>query len=212
MKKLFFALYNLVLGLQTQAVTEQQGKLFIVYGPSGAGKTTLIREAMCTLAIECPLHPVVTYTTRAPRPGEQEGVDYHFITMEQFKEKKDNNLFIHTTQMLTASYGLASSIVQELKNGKSYIVSLDHHGARALKKSIENTVLLWIDAPLDELKLRMNKRNGDTPEQIAKRFALAEQEIKQERARNEYNYRIFNDNLEAAHAHMTQVIKTELKK
>lgn len=179
-----------------QSIINQKGKLFILYGPSGAGKSTLATEMLKKLPQEFTLEPVINYTCRLPRAYEINGKDYHFITEEEFLKKQNSDFFIHTTSFLNKMYGCPKSIVGDLDSGKNLIVSLDRDGAKTMAQVINNSVLIYISAPLEELSTRLLKRNSETDEQQADRLEHAKKEVTEEMNSNLYHYHLVNNDFE----------------
>ncbi len=172
------------------------GKLFIVYGPSGAGKSTLVSELAKRLPKDLTPEQVITYTCRLPRSGEVNGRDYHFITQEEFLEKQASDFFVYTTNLYNKFYGCPRSIVNDLNSGKNLIIILDRDGTKAVAQSINNSVLIWVTAPVQELEKRLLKRNSETDEQRVARLERAKKEINEEIADKIHHHEIINDNLE----------------
>mgnify|MGYP002349698008 FL=1 len=100
---------------------KNRGRLFIVAAPSGAGKTSVVTNAISKLRQTIPIERVVTLTTRPQRPGETDGVDYHFLSQKEFLKRKDAGFFIETTKYNDHYYGSPSSIIQDMKDRKSVV-------------------------------------------------------------------------------------------
>ena len=173
------------------------GKVFIISGPSGVGKTTVVEGVISSWSNKShPLERVVTYTTRAARPHEVDGKDYHFITMEEFLLKREQGFFLETSTFCGHSYGSARSVLEKVKMSLfSYLLILDQEGARALK-SVEGIVLIWLMPPtLDALRDRLEKRAEDSREVIMKRIEKAQREVTQEKKDMMYDYHVINTDL-----------------
>jgi guanylate kinase len=149
--------------------------LFVICAPSGAGKTTIIRELFKKI-------PEITFsvsaTTRSKRPGETNGKDYHFITLDDFNTKKANNEFIETEEVHGNYYGTLKSETEPfLKSNKHMIFDVDVKGALSIKKIYPEAVTIFIDVPYDELVRRLKNRNTETVEQIEKRLSRIKMEV-----------------------------------
>jgi guanylate kinase len=175
---------------------EGAGTLFIVYGPSAAGKTTLVEQAAARVPQSVPLSRIVTYTTRMQRPYESNGKDYYFITQEEFEQKMRANFFSITAEYCNKSYGCPNSFLEDLKNGKNYIVILDYFAAKNMHVIVKDAILVRITAPLDALKKRIYARNTEDEQQIAKRLEHAKNELEQEAEQKLYHYSIENIDFE----------------
>jgi guanylate kinase len=141
--------------------------LFVISAPSGAGKTTIIKELFRVLQ---DLSFSVSATTRKKRENETAGKDYHFLTVEEFNRKKENNEFIETEEVHGHFYGtLKSEIEPFLKSGDHLIFDVDVKGALSIKKFYPDAVLIYIDVPVDELIRRLKARKTESEEEIRKR-------------------------------------------
>lgn len=191
---------------------EIKGKLFVVYGPSGAGKTTLVKEALKRLSADYDISAVITYTSRRPRAGEINGKDYFFISYDEFLEKRREDFFIETNEYLNNQYGSPNSILDDLENGRNLIIITDRNGAKNLSQSLRgNVILIWVEAPIKDLKGRIKKRNGENDEQVEKRLVQAKKEIEDEHTHRMYDYCIENDNFDQSLAELILAIKDELR-
>ena len=184
----------------------KKGILFVVSGPSGSGKTTLCRQVEQHLRIP---HSV-SYTTRAPRKGEIEGKDYHFLSLEKFEEMEKRGEFLESAWVHGNRYGTALQYTQDIINkGNDLILDLDTQGALAVKSKIKDAVLIFIDAPDDEsLANRLGQRGTEDPEIKAKRLAQASHERS---FKEEYHYHVTNDSLEKTLQFIIHVIENERK-
>lgn len=192
------------------SMTDYAGKLFIVYGPSGSGKTTLVTEAILKISKAFPVSHVITYTCRAPRPFEVHGKDYYFITQEEFTAKQAAGYFIDTNDYCNKPYGCPRSLLGDLKSGKNLIVILDRSGAKNISQIIKNTILIWVAAPLKELEKRLNQRNSENQEQVARRLAQAKKEIDEEEIYRMHHHCIINDDFTLSLQQMISLITNEL--
>lgn len=202
-------LHNCLVGKRSMNA-EKSGKLFIVSASSGAGKTTLVRHVVNRLG-HAGLKRVITYTTKAPRKEEVAGVDYHFLTEEEFKEKIAQDYFVEHSNAYGAYYGFPRMVLGEVAVGAFYITILDRAGAAALKAHMDNVVLIWIKPPTQEsLQQRLVGRAQDDALTIASRLALAEQERALEEQENLFHHVIVNDEFHVAAGLLEEIIRKEL--
>ena len=113
-----------------------KGTLFVISAPSGAGKTTLVREVLDRLRAELGLMRVITHTSKQPRTGEVQGVDYHFLSEEEFKQKIEEEFFIEHSTVYGAYYGVAKALFKKLDEGIHHIAIVDRAGAASLKAKV----------------------------------------------------------------------------
>ena len=186
------------------------GKLFILFGPSAAGKTTLLEQNIKKVANRRYLTPVITYTSRSPRADEVNGKDYCFISPQDFLEKLKAGFFIHATNYLDNWYGCSKIILHELNEGKNFIAIFDRAGAQEVKNSIPGTILIFITSSIDELVRRLKLRYENNPAQYASRFAQAQQDIAREATHKIYDYEIVNIDFEHALQELQAIIKKEI--
>lgn len=167
---------------------------FVITGPSGVGKSTLLEQAMYPVSEDLVFS--VSSTTREPRPGEEDGVDYHFVTPEDFKAALAENRFIEHAQVFGNWYGTSWSAVQEpMEEGKSVVLDLDLQGHRTLRAADFDAVHIFIAPPsLGTLKHRLEKR-GEKTQNIIRRMAEAETILE---AQHEYDHVVVNDDLQTA--------------
>jgi guanylate kinase len=175
---------------------EQKGALFVISGPSGVGKGTIIQGAMQKLAerTDIKVSLAVSVTTRAPRPGEIDGVHYHFISREKFFELLEQGELLEYTKYAGNYYGTpAKEIVERTREGTFVLLDIETAGAMEVKKNWPDAVLCFILPPsMEELERRLRARGTETEESIARRLEIAENE----RAKaNLYDYQILNDTL-----------------
>ncbi|WP_457639892.1 guanylate kinase [Persephonella sp.] len=178
-----------------------KGQLFILSSPAGGGKTTLSN----LLIKEIPnLKRVITCTTRPPRKGEKNGVDYFFLSKEEFEKRIKEGKFLEYAVVHGNYYGTPKDEVEEeLQKGYDLILVIDVQGMRQVKKNRPETVAVFLLPPSwDELVKRMEKR-GDPPEEISKRLETAKKEIP---AWREYDYIVINDILDRAKEDLKHII------
>lgn len=191
----------------------KKGKVFIISAPSGAGKTSIVTKAVERLSKQLPISRVVTYTTRQPRVNEISGVDYNFVSHQDFENKMKNGFFLETTNYNGKLYGSPASILTELDLGKSFIFITDIEGVKNLSKLFEKPVSIWLNAPsLNELRKRIISRNTESAHQIEERLKLAENEIKEAEKSRLFDYKIINDDFETTVEELVRLIKSLLEK
>ena len=168
------------------------GKLFVISGASGVGKSTVLKQVM---AARKDLAFSVSATTRAPRPGEVDGQSYYFITKAQFEEMIARNEFLEYDAHMDNFYGTPEGQLEEKLAKGNVILDIEPNGAFQVRKRREDAVLIFIAPPsLEELERRLRSR-GDTPEeQIKLRLARVQWEVEQSR---QYNYTVINDQVQA---------------
>lgn len=185
-----------------------KGSLFIVSGPSGCGKGTILAEILK----QDKFYYSISATTRNPRVGEVDGVNYHFLSKEKFEELINNDGMLEYASYCDNYYGTPRKPVEDMLNaGKHVILEIEVQGAMNVMKKCPDAVSIFILPPsIKELRRRLNKRGTETDDVIEKRLAQAEREIKM--AEN-YDYIMINGELELAVQDLLSVIKSqELKK
>ena len=178
------------------------GNLFIVAAPSGAGKTTLVR---LLLANDPQLGLSISCTTRAPRPGEVDGRDYSFVSVEEFLERVGRGEFIEWAEVHGNYYGTSRrTIEEELAAGHDLVLEIDWQGAQQVRKAFPKAIGVFILPPsLQTLKDRLAGRGTDPADVIARRFAAARDEM---RHVDEFDYVIINDDLQQALTNLRSVV------
>lgn len=182
-----------------------QPRLFVVSAPSGAGKTTLCRR----LRQEVPdVAYSVSFTTRPPRPGEVEGMDYHFVSLDRFEAMIEAGEFLEWAHFIDHFSGTARKTVQtHLDRGRHVLADVDVVGARQIKAAYPDAVTIFVVPPsFRELIRRLNSRGTETPEQRQKRLDQARVEI---RARTMFEYLVINDDLDQATMGLIHIIRAE---
>jgi guanylate kinase len=179
------------------------GCLFVLAAPSGGGKTSLVKAL---LEREPGMRLSVSYTTRAPRPGEVDGVDYHFVDEPAFTTLKDKgefleHAFVHGNWYATSATWLA----REVQAGHDVLLEIDWQGARQVRKLIPGSVLIFILPPtLESLEQRLNKRGQDAPDVIARRVEAAREEM---RHCGEFDYVIMNQDFARAVDDLSVIVR-----
>jgi guanylate kinase len=178
------------------------GRLFVVSGPSGAGKGTIVQEV---LKGRPDVVVSVSATTRPARPGEREGVDYHFISVPEFLGMRDRGDFLEWAEVYGNYYGTPRPPVESsLASGRDVVCELDIQGAMSVKKAVPKAVLVFIEPPsLDDLLLRLRGRGTEDPESISKRVMAAYDEVKN---KGLYDYILVNDDVAGAAAELTRIL------
>jgi guanylate kinase len=178
-------------------------EVFVITGPSGVGKGTLIR----TLRERVPeLELSVSATTRAPRPGEQDGVDYHFLSDEEFERLVQERAFVEHARYSGRRYGtLRSELERRTSAGHPVVLEIELQGARQVRETLPDAVQIFIAPPSDDaLRARLVGRGDTSPEDMGRRLAVARDELE---ARGEFPHVIVNDRLEDAAARLVELVR-----
>lgn len=185
--------------------TNNRGVLIVISGPSGAGKGTICKAL---LEKHKDLYLSVSATTRSPRAGEVEGVNYYFLTREEFQSKIDGNGFLEHAEVYGNCYGTPKANVEQmLEDGKDVILEIDIQGALKVKENFNEGVFIFVLPPsMEELKQRIIKRGSETKESLMTRFKSAYQEINYI---SKYNYAVVNDTVEVAAGKVEAIIAAE---
>ena len=178
----------------------------ILSAPSGGGKTTIAREL---LGRRKDIGYSVSCTTRQPRPGERDGVDYHFLTHDEFVRRRVAGEFAESADVHGNLYGtLRSEIARVLESGRHVIMDIDVQGARQLRQAFPASVTVFVLPPSGEVLLgRLRARKTESPEQLVARLHSALQEL---RAVEEYEYVIVNDDLDHAVQRVSSILDAEV--
>jgi guanylate kinase len=185
---------------------ERRGMMLVLSSPSGAGKTTLAKRI---LKRDAGITMSVSLTTRGKRPGEVDGVDYHFVDRQGFDDKVRQGELLEYATVFGNSYGTPRGPVENaLRIGRDILFDIDWQGTQQLKgKAREDVVSIFILPPSREtLQARLSSRGQDSAETVAARMAQANAEISHWA---EYDYVIVNDDLDAAEARIVQIIEAE---
>lgn len=187
---------------------KREGVLFVVSAPSGAGKTSLCRELIRSVA---ELTQSISYATREQRAGEEDGVDYHFVAVDIFKDMVSNNGFAEWAEVHGNLYGTALATIEDAAaNGIDLLLDIDCQGAAQLRKNYERGVFIFILPPdYIELEKRLRERGTDREEVIQKRLRNARVEIAQAHS---YDYLVVNDDFDNAKETLIAIIKAERQK
>jgi len=183
----------------------RRGRLIVVSGPSGAGKTTVMHRVFqrCPL----PLVASVSATTRPPRPGEVDGEAYHFLTREEFESRHRRGDFLECYEVFGRGhwYGtLRSEVVPRLEEGKWVVLEIDVQGARAVMDQFADAIAIFIrPSSIEELERRLRHRATETEEAIQRRLQRATVELRHSGA---YRYQVINDDVEQAVQHVCCIL------
>ncbi len=177
-------------------------KVFVITGPSGVGKGTLI----CGLRERLPgLELLVSATTRDPRPGESDGIDYHFLSPEEFDRRARAGEFVEHATYSGRRYGtLRSELERRLRDGHPVVLEIEVQGARQVREAIPEAVAVFIAPPSKQaLRARLIGRGTDDPAQIEERLRTAQRELE---ARPEFAHVVVNDRLEHATDEVARIV------
>ena len=188
--------------------SHNDGRLFVISGPSGAGKGTICKKLLETVDISIS----TSMTTRAPRPGEIDGKDYYFVTVDEFEDKIANGGMLEYARVFDNIYGTPKDmVIKQLERGRDVILEIDVQGGLQIKKKMpEQAVLVFVLPPdLITLRQRIIDRGTETEEVIDKRFNEAINEIK---LIGEYDYYVVNDELDDAVYDLKAIIMAERRR
>jgi guanylate kinase len=185
------------------------GNLFILVAPSGAGKSSLIKALLdkhqTTDIHNNAMQVSVSHTTRSPRPGEQDGVHYHFVSREEFESLIEQDVFFEWAEVFGNYYGTSKVVIEQtLRQGIDVFLDIDWQGARQVKAQIPDTATIFVAPPSKhELHRRLTERGQDSEEVIAKRMTKAVAEISHY---HEFDFVVVNDNFDAALGELDAIV------
>jgi guanylate kinase len=184
----------------------ERGKVFVITGPSGVGKGTLIARLLDALP---ELELSTSATTREPRPGEEDGREYHFLTPEQFAERVEAGEFLEHAEYAGNRYGtLRNEVESRLDRGASVVLEIEVQGARQVREAMPEAVLIFIAPPSPEaLRSRLEGRGTDPPEEIARRLETARMELA---AQSQFPHVIVNDELQDSALGLEKLVRSQL--
>lgn len=184
------------------------GKLVVVSGPSGVGKSTVVPKVMELLAGR--LERSISATTRLPRPGEQDGIDYHFLAPDEFARRREAGEFLETVEVFGRGhwYGtLWEAVRPRLAAGKWVLLEIDVTGADEVLRKFADAITIFIrPSSLDELERRLRSRGTETEEAIRRRLEVARREIAQA---DRYTYQVINNTVPQAVDDIIQILKDQ---
>ncbi|MGB8507896.1 MAG: guanylate kinase [Pyrinomonadaceae bacterium] len=191
--------------MEAASVRGYRGILFVVSSPSGGGKGTLIRRVLAGVP---GLGYSISWTTRARRPNERDGVDYHFVSIEEFERIRERNGFLEWAVVHGNLYGTARHVVeQETSEGRDVILEIDVQGASSVRAIMRSVVSVFILPPSYEvLSERLAARMTERPEALALRLRNARGEVEHYR---EFDYVVLNDKIERAAAQLASIVYAE---
>ena len=181
------------------------GLLFVITAPSGAGKTSLIDAVMRE---DPSLKISVSYTTRAPRPGEKDGVDYHYVDDATFLAMRERGEFLESAEVHGNRYGTSRTVIQDaVQRGEDLILEIDWQGARQVRTLFPGCVGIFILPPsVEELERRMRARGQDADAVIRRRVQNAREELAHV---GEFKYAIINKDFDVAKRELSEIIQKE---
>jgi guanylate kinase len=177
-------------------------RIFVITGPSGVGKGTLIRGLIERLP---GLELSISATTRPPREGERDGVDYYFLSPDEFERHVQAGDFVEHADYAGRRYGtLRGELERRMEHGSAVVLEIEVQGARQVRQSVPDAVQVFIAPPsLDALRIRLIGRGTDDPQEVERRLRVAEQELE---AQPEFTHVVVNDRLDDALEQLTEIV------
>lgn len=192
-------------------MTKKRGLLFVITAPSGAGKSSLINALLKETPPrqeDPPLGLSISYTTRAPRPGEKNGREYHFVDDKTFLAMRERGEFLESAEVHGNRYGTSKKVIHEaLDQGQDLVLEIDWQGARQVRRLYPDCIGIFILPPsIEELERRMRARGQDSEEVIRRRVQNAREELAHA---NEFDYAIINKDFDTARRELASIIRKE---
>lgn len=185
-----------------------QGRVVVISGPSGAGKTTLLKRVFETCPL--PLVPSVSATTRAPRPREVDGVDYHFLSRDEFAQRRGQGDFLECFEVYGRGdwYGtLKSEVTPSLAAGKWVVLEIDVQGTFAVLEHFPDAITIFVEPKsLEELERRLRERKTESEDALQRRLEVARRELA---SKDRYRFRVVNEDLDQAIKDMCDVLLSQ---
>ena len=190
----------------------KKGLLIVFSGLSGGGKGTILAELMKMEDLN--LAYSVSMTTRDPRPGEVDGVNYFFVSKKRFLEAVKNGELLEHARFVDNDYGTPKAYVDEQRQlGKNVVLEIEIKGARQIMEKCPDSLSIYIVPPsIEELERRLRERQSEDDQTIMKRISKARQELKELQESDIYEHIVCNDDLDKAIAEVREIILTEMKK
>lgn len=181
---------------------QRRGRLVVVSGPSGVGKSTVVER----LATRVPIDFAVSATTRAPRPGEVDGIHYHFVTEEAFRKMLDAGEFLEWAEYGGHLYGTpVDQVRRRLDEGADVLLDIEVHGSRQVKKAHPEAVMIFIAPPsLAELERRLRGRGDTDAEAVVRRLAIGRHQM--EEAPGVFDHTVINDDVDRAVSEIAEIL------
>ncbi len=186
-------------------MSAETGKVVILSGPSGAGKSTVVRRVLQCSPV--PLRLSVSATTRSPRPGERAGLDYHFLSQEEFARRRQAGEFLESKEVFGRGdwYGtLRSEVTTGHAEGKWVLLEIDVQGALSVLEQVPDAMTIFLHpGSLAELERRLRTRGTESPESLARRLEVARGELE---FVHRYQFEVINDTVERAVEEICQIL------